>query len=227
MKPPAARKPRTPTRALPRGAGARPAPAPAPLAPSRRIVSLGIDPAASAGVALAVRDPGDTSPRIVGAWSVRVGGGSDELWCARMEAALAEAVTLARGLGVEPRDAVAWIERPGSKSSWRPGPNAHRSGEVAVRAIAEREGMARVLWRQATGVLPVQVEQVEWCRFWYPAILSGKRGDGEHRIREAAGILPGAREVLEGLPVATQADRARRVDVAEAMFIAGAAGVGR
>lgn len=228
MKPPAARKPRTPTQAPSRGAGARPAPAPALLALPRRIVSLGIDPAAAAGVALAVRDPGDVLPRIVGAWIAWVSGGrSDELWIARVETAMAEAVTLARSLGVEPRDVVAWIERPGSRSSWRPGPNPRRSGEVTVRAVAERDGMARVLWRQATGVLPAQVEQVEWCRTWHPAILAGKRGDGEHRIREAAGILPGARDALDGLPGATQADRARRVDVAEAMLIAGAAeGVG-
>ena len=228
MKSPAARKLRTPTQAPSRGAGARPAPAPALLALPRRIVSLGIDPGRSAGVALAVLDPGDTLPRIVGAWSVWTAAGTpDEEWLARMEAALAEAAAAARSLGVEPRDVVAWIERPGSRSSWGRGPNRRRRGEVTVRGVAEIEGLARGAWHRIAGVLPRQVEQVEWCRSWYPAIEAGKRGEGYHRIQEVAGILPGARDALDGLPGATQADRARRVDVAEAMLIAGAAGVVR
>lgn len=161
------------------------------------ILTLGIDPGASGGVALCACEA-ERKPLLLGAWSVT----GEDLYDYTMSAfrALQAAQTLLGGLPVE-----VWIEEV----------PAYGRAQVAA-GIARRQGVLLAVlavsgWH-ARRVLPGF-----WWDVYGSQIRRGKdKNDDSHRLVEALTVLNGA-EQLRGMPV----------DVVEAALIAGACGLRR
>jgi hypothetical protein len=160
---------------------------------------FGVDPGRSAAVALVEFEPG-RRPRLLS--GVAVNGADWKAWLARMTSALSRA------------QAPVYVERPAGGGKSRRGKfDAH-----TFLGLGERIGAVRAC-AYSIGLDCDVVEQDAWARFW--RVRSGKDEDGEHRVAEASMLLDGAGVVLSAMPVATAADRERRVAVAEAALLAG------
>ena len=183
---------------------------------TRHRLALGIDPGASTGLAL-VRDVPGGLPELLGAWCA---WGADREWLRRLNESLGVVGVLAFDRGVALADVVVWVEEP--PSHWRSG--GPRNTQAAARGIGRRMGQVEMAWAQRTeGTWPRRVQGPEWWEPWRGQVAHGKIGDGGHRIAEAGRWVEGARAVLAAMEQETTAARERRVDVAEAILIAGAA----
>lgn len=161
---------------------------------------FGVDPGRSAAVALVEYAGGGRRPRLLS--GIAVNGADWKAWLARMTSALSRA------------PAPVFVERPAGGGKSRRGKyDAH-----TFLGLGERIGAVRAC-AYSLGLDCDVVEQDVWARFW--RVRSGKDEDGEHRLAEASTYLEGADVVLSAMPVATAADRERRVAVAEAALLAG------
>jgi hypothetical protein len=172
------------------------------MATPATIFALGIDPATHTGIALVRLDVRTGEAELVGVWAVY--GDGQRAWCGRALAALLDVAQRAQAAGIGDRALPAWYERPAparpGEVAWDPCPMAMRAG--AVLMAAQVAGL-RVAYQ------PVSTSQ--WTAL--TRVPPGKRGDGSHRIEEAA-----ARIELAGADLAAL-DHCR-VDCAEAALIA-------
>ena len=104
-----------------------------------------------------------------------------------------------------------WIERPAKKIHKGSPMRNHNSAFGLGRNVGRWEAVAA--WYGLTLTL---VETSEWWAA-LPTRLTGKRGDGLHRVEECCGMVRGCRAALEAIP------EKRRPDAAEAVLIAWAA----
>jgi hypothetical protein len=166
------------------------------------LLALGVDPATHSGIALVSLDARTGEAELVGVWAVY--GEGQRAWCGRAFAALLDAADRVRNLTPPHGILPAWYERPAparpGEVVWDPCPMAMRAG--AILMAAQVAGL-RVAYQ------PVSTSQ--WTAL--ARVPPGKRGDGSHRIEEAA-----ARIELAGAELAVL-DHCR-VDCAEAALIA-------
>lgn len=153
-----------------------------------------IDPGRHAALAVVRLDAaGPACVRVVAITGTR--------WAAMMRAAIAAAPS------------PIWMERPADK----------------VRAVAARHHKAMFGLGRAFGRLEEmatyqgkQIHETTTSEWWalLPTRLTGKRGDGGHRVEEACGMVRSAREWIDRQPATC------RVDAAEAVLMAYAACLG-
>lgn len=183
------------------------------------IFALGADPGRHGGLALVALDPPGL-PYLVNAW--KLVGADRRLWWARCRAAFEDAVQDLVQLGVELDRVRVWIEDP---------PPVARKNALGgdKRGMQSWAGIGRAQGMLIAGALleglrePELVPGKTWWSCWGRQVRHGKshRDEGQHRIHEAENLVPGARTVLATIPEGC------RVDVAEAILIAGAAALAR
>lgn len=152
------------------------------------MVATGIDPGGSAALAV-VRD----------GVLVSLADVSGVRWFAKMQ----NAILLAQG--------PIWCERPAKKIHKGSPMRNHNSAFGLGRNVGRWEAVAADYGHTLT-----MVETAEW---WagLPTRLTGKRGDGLHRVDECCGMVQRCAGALDAIP------EGRRPDAAEAILIAFAA----
>jgi hypothetical protein len=151
------------------------------------MIATGIDPGGSACLAVVALDP----VRLIALYDVH-----GVKWYDRMVAAVAGA------------QGPIYCERPATKIRKGSPMRNHNSAFGLGRNVGRWEAVAA---SQGRAILLVETG-AWWAAL--PTKLTGKRGDGLHRVDEAAGMVRGCRAWLEAVPVS------RRVDTAEAVMIA-------
>lgn len=180
----------------------------------KRLLALGGDPGRHGGLGLVEMRPG-RRPLAVGAWAIH--GHDQTAWWRSCREAHAEAAHLIV-------EAVEWVPY------WleEPPPAFQQKGDKALdgdeRGLRSWTGLGRFQGMMIAGALEASMGEPAlhlpsaWWAQW-PGIFRGKQGDGTHRIREAGVFIEGAGPMLAAVPLTC------RVDVAEAMLIAGACGL--
>lgn len=184
------------------------------------VLALGADPGRHGGLALVQACEGGL-PRLVRAW--RLVGADRRLWWARCLAAHQEASRLVWDLGVDLADVRVWIEDPPPVARKR-SLAGDKHGMQSWAGIGRAQGMLLAAGLSSGFREAELVQGKTWWMVWGRSqVAYGKshRDEGAHRIEEASRLVLGAREALAEVPAGC------RVDVAEAILIAGAAALVR
>ncbi len=183
------------------------------------IYALGADPGRHGGLALVALDPPGL-PYLLGAW--KLVGADRRLWWQRCRAAHQEALEQIRERKVELARVRIWIEDPPPVARKKSLPG-DKHGMQSWAGIGRCQGLLIAAALVEGFREPELVQGKTWWALWGRYVRHGKshRDDGQHRILEAEHLVPGARMALAEVPVGC------RVDVAEAILIAGAAALAR
>ncbi len=174
---------------------------------SREVLALGADPGKHGGLALARCRVG-VLPELLGCWSFSADRMGPYLDRALGAALGAQALRAGKPVAV-------WIEE------------VPPFGRAQVAAgLARRQGLILAALHIAGFPEPDRVLPLSWAKHWRGQIRSGKdkETEGAHRIDEVGKLFqPGALELLRACGPVGRDDRV--VDVAEAILMAGAAGI--